>query len=477
MSKTVGGLNIKILALIVVIVLVGGIGGYYFFTMNQGTQPQEKGITLTIITRHDTTIQRTFEEAFLKTNLAKQYNITDIKWLSPVPGLWDEVIDQGGIDIAWGGGPTLFDLLLEDNYLLPLNSSLVISEMENINDTIAGAPMKRFNDQHQVMWVAAAISSFGFTINKHFLSTNGLPEPDTWDDLASPTFGKLLPTPSVAMGNAPATTSNTRIYEIILEGFGWEDGWSILVRMGGNAKIYQGSVETQSAAETGEVGVSMSIDFYGYTTQLKNPDCKYVLPKGQTIVNGDPIALVKTTEHSEAAQAFIAWVLSVDGQALWLNENINRMPVRGDVFTKTDAGKNRQDLYAIFNETIHNIGIPFNDSRVLSYEEAMRYYFEAIITNAHENLVNAWKAIVDAYLSGKIDNATYNQLVQELTAPISWTEDGTTYTFTIEYAQSINNRVKTDTAFTQQMQSIWTQAAIQQYDAVLDHVNQLTGGS
>ena len=473
-----GGLNkTVILAIVFIAIIVGGVVTYMFFIRGGGGGGGvvEQGITIKIITRHDTTIWREFENAFLETKIAQEYNITDIEWISPDPGLWDDIIEQqGGIDIAWGGGPTLFDQLMYDGLLAPLTSDVVLSVVAEINDTIAGVPMKRFNEDGEIMWVAAAISTFGFTINKAFLSENGLPEPDTWDDLADPVFGKLLPTPTIAMGNAPGTTSNTRIYEIIIQGFGWEEGWNILTRMAGNARIYSGSVEVQSAVEAGEVGVSMSIDFYGYTSQLVNPDCKYVLPKGQSIVNGDPIALVKGAPHPEAAQAFIAWVLSPDGQSHWLVPQINRMPVRGDVFD-TPLGQQRDDLKALFYETIHNIGIPFNDSLALSYEETLRYYFEAVLTNAHDELVEAWMAIVQAYLNGDINETQYEELIGILGKPVSWTENGEQYTFTQEYAQSIEHRIRTDSEFRAHMQSLWTQAAIKQYDEAVNRLNQMLG--
>ena len=95
--------------------------------------------------------------------------------------------------------------------------------------------------------------------------------------------------------------------------------------MAGSAIIYGGSVETQSASEQGSVGISMSIDFYGYLTQFKNPDCEYILPEGQSIVNGDPIAIAATSSHIDYAEVFLDFVLSDYGQSLWLDDSIRRI--------------------------------------------------------------------------------------------------------------------------------------------------------
>jgi ABC-type Fe3+ transport system substrate-binding protein len=336
--------------------------------------------------------------------------------------------------------------------------------------------MKRFDAQDNVLWAAAAISSFGFTINEDFLTDAQLPAPTKWEDLANETYGQLLPIPSIAMGNAPGTTSNTRIYEIIIQAFGWNDGWRLLTRMAGNSGIYGGSVETQSAVESNLVGVSMSIDFYGYTSQLHFPNLQYVLPEGQSIINGDPVALVDKSEHKEAAQDFIGWLLSPEGQSLWLNEKVNRMPVRSDTF-KTEKGLQRPDLYERFNTTIRNIGIPFSDEVALGYEQSLKYYFEAVLKNEHESLASTqgvWTELVKAKKEGRVTQQQFSDLILELGTPVSWTNttDQTTYQFTEEYAISVNNRIYTDSAFRSLMQGIWGEAAQVQYQSIKDKIPQ-----
>ena len=426
------------------------------------------GITLTIITRHDTTIWTLFEPAFLASDYATEHNVVDLKWLSPDAGLFRETIGATDIDVAWGGGPTLFDTLLD--LFSPLDPESYAMEMANaINNTVAGGAMKRFDDQDGVLWVAAAISSFGFTVNEDFLDDAQLPTPNKWEDLANETYGQLLPIPTISMGNAPGTTSNTRIYEIIMQAFGWDEGWRILTRMAGNAGIYGGSVETQSAVEQGEVGIGMSIDFYGYTSQLDFPNTRYILPEGQTIINGDPIALIDKSQHKDAAQAFIGYVLSPEGQSIWLDQRINRMPVRSEAFLTT-SGQQRSDLYEIYNLTIRNIGIPFSDEVAVSYEESLKYYFEAVLKNEHESLVTAWTELVDAKHDQRITQQQFENYILQLGTPVSWynSTDDQTYSFTQEYAQSINAQIFSDSLFRNQMQGIWGQAAREQYQAIYD---------
>ncbi len=466
MSKFSSGTKLIIAVAIIGIVVIAMV-----FWPNGGGEPVT-GITLKIITRHDTAIWTRFEPQFLETDYAKDHNIVNLDWVSPSPGLWEAVIGVGGVDVAWGGGPTLFDTLIESELLDPLTGSEVLGFVSQINDSIGGAPMKRRDENENILWVAAAISTFGFTVNHAFLDDYELPTPRQWTDLANRTYGSLLPKETVSMGNAPDTTSNTRIYEIIIQAFDWDEAWSILTRMAANAKMYSGSgisVDVQGAVEMGEVGISMSIDFYGYTSTLRNPDCEYIIPAGQSIINGDPIALVKGSANKEAAEAFIAWVLTPEGQSQWFHENTNRMPVNDEAF-ETVLGQSRPDLEALYLLTISNIGIVFDDDLALSYTDSLMLYFQSVLTDVHEELQEAWSALIDAVETGTITETRFQELALQLGKPVQWTENGDNLVFSVEYAQSINTQMRTDLAFANQMAAIWRQAARLQYQEVTDAV-------
>ncbi|MHA1246887.1 MAG: ABC transporter substrate-binding protein [Candidatus Thorarchaeota archaeon] len=480
--------NIVLAVVVIAIIAVGGIGGYLLFSSpattptgtetTTGTTTQTTtapSITLVVLTRHDVAIHSVFESAFLKTDIAKQYGITDIDWKTPSAEYWDDLINAGTVDVCWGGGPTIFDQLMRDGYLRPLTSDKMAAAAARVNDSLAGADMKRYDSNGDLIWIAAAISSFGFTVNHAFLDDYSLPVPHKWTDLANATYGSLLPAiPTIAMGNAPDTTSNTRIYEIITQGLGWDAGWATLARMAGSAKIYLGSVETQSAAENGEVGISMSIDFYGYVTQSKNPDCEYIIPEGQTIVNGDPIAVSATAPHPEAAEAFLDWVLTPEAQSLWLNDNILRMPVMREAFDQP-LGQSHPQMYATFNKTVKTVGIDFNDTLSLEINAAFVKYFESVFTDAHTELVQCWDVIVDAYLDGKLNQSQFEYYANLMGQPVTIQDPktGLDEQFTIEYARAINHDMIYDATYASQVQSRWTAAAKAHYNDVRSQVEAL----
>jgi ABC-type Fe3+ transport system substrate-binding protein len=482
MSEFESSRNMRTIIIAVVVIAIICVGGYVGWSLLSGGGPTTTTTTntntttttttssehvLTIITRHDTSIHNVFEPAFLASDLAKNLGITDIVWKTPSEAFWDDVLGAGGIDVCWGGGPTLFDQIMRDGYLQSLNDTYMQQVAARVPDSIAGADMKRVVN-NTLYWVAAAISTFGFTVNHQFLNDYSLPTPTNWTDLAQPIYGSLLPNiPTIAMGNAPDTTSNTRIYEIITQGMGWDTGWATLARMAGSSNIYGGSVETQSAAEQGQVGISMSIDFYGYQTQYKNPDCEYILPTGQSIVNGDPIAIAKGTAHLDYAEAFVDFVLSNYGQSLWLDPSIRRMPVLVGAFQEP-LGLAAPDLYAVFNQTVATAGIDFNDTLSLELNAALIYYFESAFTDAHTELVNCWSAIVAAYYDHVIDMTQVNYYATLMGTPVTAKDPNTNVNqkFTLAYARSIDNSMIYDSAFASTMQTRWTAAAKAQYNSV-----------
>ncbi|MHA2206632.1 MAG: ABC transporter substrate-binding protein [Candidatus Thorarchaeota archaeon] len=464
------GRNMK--TIIIAVVVIGVIGVAAVVLVLNQPPPGEEGKTLTILTRHDTAIHTAYEPAFLATQFAIDNNIVDILWKTQAANFWDDVIEAGGVDVLWGGGPTLFDQMNRDGYLSPMTSPLMEEVLARVPDEVAGADMKRVNGDGDVVWVAAAISSFGFTVNTAFLSENSLPTPNNWTHLASPIWGSLLPTQTIAMGNAPKTTSNTRIYEIITQGMGWDNGWITMARMAGSARLYQGSVETQAASENKDVGVSMSIDFYGFSTQIRNPECRYILPEGESIVNGDPIAIVPTTTQRDLAEGFIDYVLTPEGQAVWFTQGVNRMPVLDSAFD-VDIGIDTTELENFYIQTLANQGIDFNDSLSLATSTAFTAYFEAVFNDPHDDLQAAWQDIVREYYNGNITLDELDQLAAIMGTPVTAMIDGSLQKFTVDLALQINNDMIYDTSFYYASQTAWTTAATAQYAAALAQLDVL----
>jgi ABC-type Fe3+ transport system substrate-binding protein len=435
---------------------------------------QPTGVTLNVLTRHGSDITRTAELLFRETEYWEEYNFVDIKWVPVTASLWIDTIDRkGDIDMAWGGGPVWFDILYREGLTSPLVSDEVSVYLNQIPDMISGAPSKRIDDG-EVHWVGAAISSFGFTINTNTLELEGLPQPTKWIDLANETYSVVLPFPIIGTADPTRSTSNTRMFEIILQTYGWEEGWKLLTLLGGNSIIYEGSELVRDAAIRGDIGAGTTIDFYGYTAQLENPElCEYIFPEDGTIVNADPIAMINTSPNPEAAQAFIAWILSPEGQEPWLDPTVNRLPINTQVF-ETERGQERPDLEENYYKSIDALKIEFSDDIASSYEFTMMNFFKYTLVTPETQLKDAWYELGRAKLDGDLTSAEFKTLVDELTNPLLFEftdpDTGETVTFSEEYAISINQKLMTDPEFKQAIVDLWTETAIARYSSVEDQV-------
>jgi len=438
-----------------------------------------------IITRHDAAIQKHTRELFLQSAVAKALNITALRFVQIGPALWTTYLQRAvnrGIqyDVAWGGGPTIFDLIDQEGYIIPLNPSehpefyAILNETAKLPERFAGAPTMRMGSDGYIHWIGAAVASFGFTVNTERASAYNVPEPSTWEDLSDPIYAKHLPDlPLIGMADPTKSTSNTRMYEIILQAYGWDQGWIVITTMAANGVIYDASDRVRDAVTVGDIVAGLTIDFYGYTAMKQNPNCKYVIPSGLTIVNADPIAVLSTTKYPIRAAAFVAWVLSeYGGQQVWLFDDVNRLPINPLVF-QVGMGPQRQDLKTIWESVQSVTGINFDDNRALSWERAMQYYFVATLVDLHTELQSTWAAVAQAYLEGKITDEQFQELKNMLGEPLQFTdpETGETVTFTEQAAIEINKKLS-DSQLLNAYKVAWEEAARQRYDSVMQKLQE-----
>jgi ABC-type Fe3+ transport system substrate-binding protein len=492
MSELTSGSRTPIIAVVVIVIIGvagfgigflmgGGLGPAPTTTTTTTTTPAGPTHTLHILTRHSTAIQNLYEAEFLATDAAAEYNITGIEWQDPYDSLWGPILDDGWADVIWGGGPTVFDNLITEGYLEPLTSTMMTAAGARVPDTYAGVDLKR-SDGDDLMWVSAATSGFGFTVNDYFTDLWDLPNSTiaaNWTDLASPVLGKYLPVlPTVAVADAYASSSVRRAYEIITQGYGWAEGWSILARMVGNGGFYSGSSAVKEAAEQGAVGYGLTIDFYGFQSTNVNPNVVYISPGDFNIVNGDPIAIASTSTQKLLAEVFVDYILSAEGQAVWTNPEALRLPVMVEAFDDPGAdafwGPFLEDVFYETEAAVVASGFDFNDtlSAITSY--SYRAYFQAVFTNAQTELVACWSKIAEAFNKGYINQGEFDTYVSQMAAMLDVSPDGnSTYGFSgglfdIDKAIELDAAMHYDIdGYKALFQSAWTAAAISQYNTVL----------
>ena len=297
---------------------------------------------------------------------------------------------SSGIDVLYGGGIDPFIELGKDGLLTPYDPPA---------DVLAGIPaqlngMALMDPKHQ--WFGAALSGFGIITNERVRQAVGLPEVHAWGDLTDPRLQGWI-----SACDPRASGSALTVYEIILQSYGWEKGWGVLMEVSGNVRNFISS----SAASAVEVGMGdaaygVAIDSYGNAQAgYYGPEnVTFTLPEGQTMIDPDSIAILKNPPHPILAQHLLEFVLSRAGQSLWMlpkgvpggatRNAINRMSVMPALYDQDAAvSPIRTNPFTQRSDFVYSNALGSRRRAILSVLIA------ACMIDTHDVLAPAWKAL------------------------------------------------------------------------------------
>ena len=295
------------------------------------------------------------------------------------------------IDIFFGGGT--------DNYLRLSNNGwlhaykLPEAQLEQMTQSFQGIPL--YDAEHQ--WYGAALSSFGIMYNEQLREMLQLPKAMAWQDLGdSALLGRIGAADPRESGSAHM------VYEIILQTLGWEEGFSLLTKIGANVRGFSaGANAIPTDVVAGQAIYGLAIDFYAYgqIAVVGADKIKYVVPADGAVVTADPIAILKGAPNLPVAQKFLEFVLSEDAQKLWMLRDtdpegpewkggLNRASVLPALYDKLGERCIVPNPFAME-------GTPFlyNSDKGSKRWDIVNGLFGVLIIDSHKDLVNAWKAI------------------------------------------------------------------------------------
>ncbi len=272
---------------------------------------------LIIISPHRKSIEQEFIPEFKKHYKETYKTDVDVQWLDQggtstdvrfVKAKFSKNPKTSGIDIFWGGGADTFVELNNDKILAKYDLPKALAA--EIPQYAAGVAMY---DQSKT-WYASANSSFGIFYNKKVLKFEGIEAPKTWEDLAAPKyFGNLTVTDPRHSGSAK--TMNI----VMLQALGWEKGWQAVAAIHANSnKISHSSSDPIKAVVSGDVAACPAIDFYANAKigDLGPENLGFRLPEGKTVMNPDPVAILKGAPNRKTAERFVNYILSADAQKI-----------------------------------------------------------------------------------------------------------------------------------------------------------------
>jgi len=320
-------------------------------------------------------------ENYKKAFEAKHPGVTVVINSKPTPAgvtYLQETKAKPAADIYWVSAPDAFQTLKTDG---------ILEKYSPPKEIVAKVPAKigafPISDPDGT-YFGFAVSGYGLMWNKPYMQTHKLPDPKEWTDLVDPRyFGHLVI-------SAPSRSGTTHLtIEVILQAYGWEKGWGLLLNSGGNmGSITERSFGVPEAVNTGQYGIGVVIDFFGLSAIASGFPVDFVYPS-QTSVVPASVGIVKGGPNPENARAFVNLLLSEEGQMLLFSKEIARLPVIPDLYAKAPAG------YPNPFKTKMG-GVDFDNKLSSGRRNVVNSLYDHVITFRHAELRAAWGAIYKA---------------------------------------------------------------------------------
>lgn len=371
-----------------------------FMVFWQCQSPEQQEDTLIIISPHPDSIKEEFGGSFEEWYQEQTGNPVKTDWRDAggtssnyklITNEFDRLPDGIEIDIFFGGGTDsylrLAALDLLTSYKLP------DAQLQQIPQTLHGIPV--YDSQHR--WYGAVLSSFGIMYNEQLRQITNLPEAKTWEDL-----GNAALINKIGAADPRESGSAHMMYEIILQTHGWENGFGLLTKLGGNVKKFSaGANAIPRDVVNGQVIYGLAIDFYAYSqiAAVGADKIKYILPTDGIVVNPDSIAILKGAPNMEIAKMFIQFVLSENAQKLWM------LPDDDPEGPKWEGGLNRASVLPALYEKLSGRYVvtnpfemqvppfPYDSDKGSKRWDIVNDLFGILIIDSHKELVDAWTAI------------------------------------------------------------------------------------
>jgi iron(III) transport system substrate-binding protein len=343
---------------------------------------------------------------------------------------------SSGIDLFFGGGVYDFDRQARAGRIV--DSGILKQHPEWFTDAVIPQAVggQTFWDKDG-RWIGSVLSSYGIIFNRDSWKRLGIErEPRQWSDLKDPRLvGEIALCDPTKSGSIAAAFENLIQQQIHLRVAalqaadpalaardpktlesqavreGWVEGLRLLQLIGANARYFTDTSQKPPIdVAAGNCAAGMCIDFYGRqqaeaVSRRDGPDrLSYASPSGGTSYSVDPIALMRGAPHVAVAKAFIEYVLSPEGQAVWnLRPGapggperfaLRRLPVRKDFYARAELQPLRsdpqEDPFAAGGQLVYRsewTSALFNE---------MSFIIRVMGHDTHTELTRAWRAIIAA---------------------------------------------------------------------------------
>jgi len=355
---------------------------------------------LTIVTSFPKDLTEVYRQAFEAENPGVNIEVLNKKTTAGIKYL-QETVGNNSSDLFWASAPDAFEVLKGDDLLVQYRP-----KADGIPDKIGAFPI---NDPDGY-YSGFAASGYGIMWNERYIKAKKLPIAKEWEDLKQAVYHG-----HVGM-SAPSRSGTTHLtVETVLQGMGWEAGWTEWKEIAGNFKtVTERSFGVPDGVNSGQFGFGIVIDFFGLSSKASGFPVDYVYPSVTTLVPAN-IGIVSKAPNQPAAEAFIEFLLSPKGQSLLLDPKIQRLPVNPTTYAQAPA-----NFPNPFKDKSIGAAVKFDLDLSKGRYNVVNSLFDVMITYRLQDLQAAVGAIQEAQaaLQGK-SNSQAAELIAEARALVA----------------------------------------------------------
>ena len=332
--------------------------------------------TVTVLTSFPKELTTAYQKAFEAKNPGIKVEILNKNTTAAIAYV-RELPEGQRPDIMWASAPDAFEVLARNKLLQ------AAPDTKN-----PAAPAKIGNyplNDPQGLYYGQALAGYGIMWNTRYLQANKLPAPKEWADLTRPEyFGHV----AISSPSRSGTTQLT--VETILQGEGWDKGWSQLLAMMGNAAaVTDRSFAVPDGVNNGQYGIGIVIDFFGLAGKYSGFPVDFVYPAMTAVVPAN-IALIAGGKNTDEAKKFMAFSMSTEGQQLLFDPKISRLPILPYSSLKAPAG------YPVPQDVAQRAKVQFDADLSENRYQVVTSLFDQMVTFRLKELQAATRAIHDA---------------------------------------------------------------------------------
>ncbi|MBK9360469.1 MAG: extracellular solute-binding protein [Rubrivivax sp.] len=348
------------------------------------TVPASAG-TVTVVTSFPKELTQAYKSAFEKAHPGIRIEILNKNTVQGIAYVRELPAGQRP-DVFWASAPDAFEVLA---------GGRLLEHIAGLANKAAPAKVGAYPiNNPQGLYLGQALAGYGLMWNTRYMAANKLPAPRQWADLMKPAYFGHVATSS------PSRSGTTHLtVETMLQGEGWNKGWTQLLQIGGNcAAVTERSFGVPDGVNNGQFGIGLVIDFFGLAGKYSGFPVEFVYPDVTAVVPAN-IGLVAGGKNAEEAKKFIAYTVSQEGQQLLYDPKISRLPI---LPPEQMGGKTPQGYPNPF-EIAKRAKVQFDSDLSESRYNVVSALFDQTITFRLKELQAATKAIhaADAALAKK----------------------------------------------------------------------------